>query len=394
MVAFDLSRNQVNAIAADLEDQLAAALDEALAAPVWRSDPGLGRPALPEGRALALDLGGSRVRAALVRWTEGRASVETGPLMGDMPWQRGIPLDRERFLDIQAELIERLDPPAGLPLGYCFSYPTRATADGDGRLTRWTKGIEVPDMVGQPVGRLLAEHLARRGRVCCGRVRVINDAAALLHASLTEPAADFRIGLVVGTGTNLAVAWPWIDPQAPGRAARGQVAVSLESGRFRPLHLTASDEALDAASENPGAQRLEKAVSGLYLQRLLQKACAPADPGGLPSLAALAEACPDAGDRAGSVARSLVRRSAMIVAALLAAAITLRRRAVPLKTVRVVAEGGLYWSRFQGRLLYSETVARSLSGLLAARQGPARVRVDIGVVADATLVGSALAAMS
>ena len=394
MVAFDLNRHQVNAIAADLEDQLATALHEALADPVWRSDPGLGLPALSDGRALALDLGGSRVRAALVRWTEGRACIETGPLMGDMPWQRGTPLDRERFLDIQAELIERLDPPADLPLGYCFSYPTRATADGDGRLTRWTKGIEVPDMVGRPVGRLLAEHLVRRGRVRCGRVRVINDAAALLHAALTDTSADFRIGLVVGTGTNLAVSWPWIDPEVQGHSAWRQLAVSLESGRFRPLHLTAWDEALDAASENPGAQRLEKAVSGLYIERLLQGARAPADPGGSPSIAAFAEAGPGAGDPAGTVARSLVRRSAMIVAALLASAITLRQRVVPLKTVRVVAEGGLYWSRFEGRPLYSETVARSLSGLLEPQGGAARVRVEIGAVVDATLVGSALAALS
>ena len=43
------------------------------------------------------------------------------------------------------------------------------------------------------------------------------------------------------------------------------MAINLESGNFSPPHLTTADDALDRASDNPGAQRFEKAVPGAWL---------------------------------------------------------------------------------------------------------------------------------
>ena len=47
--------------------------------------------------------------------------------------------------------------------------------------------------------------------------------------------------------------------------AHGLIPVNLESGNFHPPFLTAVDDTVDAISGNPGKQRFEKAVSGMYL---------------------------------------------------------------------------------------------------------------------------------
>jgi hexokinase len=376
-------------MADDFTSQAASRIKQLLDEPECRLDPVMAPGVALQGTAAALDLGGSRVRAALVGWIDGHMRVEKGPLTAEMPWRRGVVFDRERFLDIQADLVERLRAPLGLPLGYCFSFPTRPTPDGDARLVRWTKGIEVPDTLGRRMGHLLAHRLSQRGRFTCGPVRVLNDSVALLHAAAGRAEVDLRIALVVGTGTNLAVAWP-MGAQSP---AAGETALTLEAGRFAPRHLTDWDAALDAASENPGAQRLEKAVSGLYLDRLLARVAAARGLDGPQSLAAMTRADRVREARTVLLGRSLVRRSAMIVAALTVSIIELRHRLSPVSEVRVAAEGGLFWSRFGGDWLYFETAARTIAELLSAR-GLGHVQVALGAVANATLVGAARAVLT
>ena len=391
--SFVLDRGQLVGMADDFTSQAASRIEQLLDEPECRPDPGLAQGAAPQGTAVALDLGGSRVRAALVGWIDGQMRVEKGPLRTEMPWRRGVVFDRDRFLDIQADLVERLQAPSGLPLGYCFSFPTRPAPGGDARLVRWTKGIEVPDTLGRRVGYLLAHRLSQRGRFSCGPVRVLNDSVALLHAAAGRAEADLRIALVVGTGTNLAVAWPMSGPMGAQGQAAGETALTLEAGRFVPRHLTDWDAALDAASENPGAQRLEKAVSGLYLDRLLARVAAARGLDGPQSLAAMTQADRVREARTAPLGRSLVRRSAMIVAALTVSIIELRHRLSPVSEVRVAAEGGLFWSRFGGDWLYFETAARTIAELLSAR-GLGHVQVALGAVANATLVGAARAALT
>ena len=387
-----LNRNRLHEILEGLGEQLARTLERLLADPECRPDPAL-RAAVPlADAALGLDLGGSLARSALVRWGKAGARVEKGPLVVRTPWQRGVPFAMERFLDLQAELIEDLAPAPGLPLGYAFSFPIRLTGDGDARLIRWTKGVEVPEMIGRRVGRLLAQRIAARGRVCCGPVRVLNDSLALLYAGEGRDAAQMRMGLVVGTGTNLALAWP--VRLAAGGEPDGEAALNLESGDFFLPHLTEWDADVDAASENPGRQRLEKALSGMYLNRMLARICTARGGGPPPLLESLADAAP-AGSDAGMLhlARALVRRSAQIAAALLTAAVDLRHRITPIDTVRVVAVGGLLRGRLAGRCEYMGTLVQTLNELLKEYE-LGHVRVKVCTVPDATLVGAARAALT
>jgi hexokinase len=383
---FDLGLDRLVEIADDLKRSIPDPGVKAAGAPAIQRRPA----SIASGQARALDLGGTCLRAATVDWTGHRVGILDGPVVRKMPWQRGGAISQERFLTLQAEILEELRGPVALPLGYCFSYPSHTTADGDARLVAWTKGVSVSGVIGRRVGRLLCDELARRGVVRCRRVRVVNDTVALLWAALAGPPADFHLGLVVGTGANLAAFWP-----APGPAGT-EVAVNLEAGGFRPLHLTGSDDRVDRGSENPGDQRFEKAVSGLYLPRLLKSACsrwvAPqADDSR--SLIGLLNLDPSAAAHETKVALALLKRSARLTACLLAAVIARRRELGPLATVRVIAEGGLFWSLADSGFDYRQTCTEALGRLLMTG-GLDGVSVTVAPMADATLVGSALAALA
>ena len=56
----------------------------------------------------------------------------------------------------------------------------------------------------------------------------------------------------------------------PSHKVDGLIPVNLESGNFHPPFLTAVDNTVDGISGNPGKQRFEKAVSGMYLGDILK----------------------------------------------------------------------------------------------------------------------------
>ncbi len=328
------------------------------------------------GRALVVDAGGTNVRAALVDILgEARSQVLAGPLSGTLPDGRQAPTTCEVFFAYQAELLHQLQADLDLPLGYCFSYPAQVEPDGDARLLRWTKGIRVTGVEGQRVG----EALLRAARLR-GPVKVLNDTVACLlgGAYWAGSEAERSVGLIVGTGTNMAAFFPAESyPRFQG-SRTGPMAVNLESGNFHPPHLSELDEELDRASDNPGRQRYEKAVSGFYLPQLLARLH--------PELAAPAEAtsewvveCSGREGQAGESARWILNRSADLVAAGLAGVAD--RLAVD--SLVVQAEGGLFW-KAPG---YAARVEEKLSSLL--RSGNCRiVRGD-----EVNLVGAAVAAL-
>jgi len=352
-------------------------------------------PPEPEtvGEAVAVDAGGTNLRAARVRLRPGgdaelASEVEECPL----PGAAGRAQARaEQFFGAHGELLERLGDSRALPLGYCFSYPIRCQPDGDAVLERWTKEVRVGGVVGQPVGKLLRGHLEARG-IRLGTIAVLNDTiAALMAGSLAAEAATHRsVGLIVGTGTNMGAYLPVraMDKLGAERPPYSHMAVNFESGAFSPPLLGQADELVDRASVNPGAQRFEKAVSGAYLGRLFTAASSalglPMDRPAFESddvselAAEPAEAAPNA------LARALVRRSADLVAAALAATAALLDGDGPLC---VCAEGSLFWKApgFADRV--RETLDRMLR--LAGHDAPSR----FFSAPHANLVGSAAAAL-
>ena len=100
-----------------------------------------------------------------------------------------------------------------------------------------------------------------------------NDTVGVLAAgAYLDPRCD--MGLIVGTGTNMAVAMPTHLtggrlPSAPGRP--GEMVFNMECGNFDGVRSiqTPYDRRLDAKSDTDG-QLIEKMVSGRYLGEIVR----------------------------------------------------------------------------------------------------------------------------
>jgi hexokinase len=244
---------------------------------------------------------------------------------------------------------------------------------------------------------LLLERLSERGgRTRVTSVRVVNDTIATLFAGLPGVPADGYIGLVVGTGANMAA---FIDGARIPKLEKtgtwpGPLPVNLEAGNFRSPFLTRWDDDVDAASENPGEQRLEKAVSGLYLGRVFKAILPEADfdaASGGEGLVRFMDRHAGTGGAAG-VARKVYERSARLTAAALAGLAAFLGGDRPLKTLKIVAEGGLFWSSPARGPGYASIVEATFAALMP-RLGMDDLAVQFAAVRNATLSGSALAAL-
>ena len=220
----------------------------------------LGKPTGDErGLFLALDFGGSNVRVQLVElYGQGKWLVrrQTATPLRDPAgaYDYTAAATGEQLFDFLATQIAALvDDGRDYLLGHTFSFPCRQPDLGHAVLLGWTKEIKTAGVEGREVSSLLAAALARRGLARVQPVAVINDTVGtLLAAAYRDPSVD--LAAICGTGHNTC----YYD------AARGMI-INMESGNFAALPLSRWDQALDAASERPGAQRLEKAVAGRYL---------------------------------------------------------------------------------------------------------------------------------
>ncbi|PIE35041.1 hexokinase [candidate division KSB3 bacterium] len=392
---FDIEQNQLLDVATHLKKKILEGL----------AQPGQEIESIPtyipvqkgpqNGRALVIDFGGTNVRAAVVSLNNGDLILEKGPAKMAIPIERGVPLARDKFLQSISDLVVSIHPPQDLPLGYCFSYPIDSLTDGDARLIKWTKEVFVNDTIGEKVGQLLLDALASHvSPVRCTKVAVLNDTVASLLAGLTALQADGYIGLIVGTGNNMAVL---MDGKQIKKLPQeldwdGLLPINLESGNFTPPHLTTFDDWLDQRSEFPNHSRLEKAVSGVYLAKLLKLAYPASDVDvsiGSKAVVEKAYAANPSDQEEQDVARQILTRSAKLVAASLAGLISVLNDAHVQRHVCIAAEGGLFW----GDPNYKQTTHNTL-GTLLGELGISDVTVDFFSLPNANLLGSAVAALS
>lgn len=362
MSAFDLTIDQLREVSEvysqRIRDGLSAPGREIGALPTYLKVP----DGTQSGRALVMDTGGTNMRAATVELKPRDGSVISGPVTDKVPDGRdGVSLGAQDFFAAQAALTSRLENlEKSLPLGYCFSYPAENTPDGDATLLRWTKGLQIDGVVGTKVGQALRQRLEAEGTRTSQFV-VLNDTVASLlggvHLYAEPKFGSNYIGLILGTGTNMAGVF---SPQQLTKVeADYSMVCNLESGNFDCPLLTKYDDHLDAESNNPGRQRFEKAVSGHYLPQLFQLVCPDhprlQDSGALVSLRDSGEGEP------AEVAGSLLRRSARLAAAGLAAVAALYPEEYD---TAVLGEGGLLW----GDPHYAPTLSATLRELLPDRK--------------------------
>ena len=151
-------------------------------------------------------------------------------------------------------------------LGHSFSYGGRQTAIGRADFIGWTKEIKVSGIAGQDINATLAAALTRQNLAAVRPVAVLNDTVAtLLTAAYAMPAAD--MGSVCGTGQNTC----YYEKQPRHGDRSREMAYNAESGGFDRLPFSRFDNELDAVSEHPGRQRMEKMVAGRYLGELARR---------------------------------------------------------------------------------------------------------------------------
>lgn len=175
------------------------------------------------------------------------------------------------------------------------------------------------------------------------------------------------------------------------------IPVNLESGNFHPPFLTAVDDTVDAISGNPGKQRFEKAVSGMYLGDILKTAFPleefeeKFDAQKLTSIMNYPDIYKDVYVQ---VAQWIYGRSAQLVAASLTGLIMLLKSYnKDIRKVCLVAEGSLFWSENRKDKNYNILVMEKLRELLQLF-GLEDIEVDIKSMNNANLIGTGIAALS
>jgi hexokinase len=239
------------------------------------------RSRVPAGKTvLALDAGGTNLRASLVHFDENGKARAEGTVKASMPGTRGQ-VTAEQFFDeiagLALPLLETRHRIEGI--GFTFSYPMEITEDADGILLAFSKEVEAPGVIGKAVGAGLRDALGRRGFRYNGRIVMLNDTAATLLSGLAEIPKDGEaartkdaygsaggpvIGLILGTGFNTAYPEKKI-PKIGFESPENPQIVVCETGTFELRYRGPLDREYDGTTKNPGVYTLEKAAAGAYL---------------------------------------------------------------------------------------------------------------------------------
>ncbi|KAI9823055.1 MAG: hypothetical protein M1832_002709 [Thelocarpon impressellum] len=244
------------------------------------------------GRYLALDVGGSTFRVALVDLAGTDRARQPVTIVRMESWridERVRALEGHAFFDWMADRVRDMLAKDGskhgrgsapLRMGLAWSFPVEQTSTRTGTVLGMGKGFHgCRAMLGQDLRELTMRACRRRG-LDVEMDAIVNDSsAALLSRAYVDPRA--RMAVVVGTGVNAAVHLPvsvlgaakFGSRPGGGRPQRaGHVLVNTELSMFgrASMSRTRWDDALNASSDQPDFQPLEQLVGGRYLGELVR----------------------------------------------------------------------------------------------------------------------------
>ncbi|MDR0863335.1 MAG: hexokinase [Candidatus Symbiothrix sp.] len=416
---FELSTGQLREIAKDLRTKIETGLqkdDTEIACLPTYINPGKDF----EGKVLALDWGGTNFRAAIVEFPKGEKPVTLENLKKPLSCVETKGFSQEDLFNEMASLIGQLKSldSTVTHIGYCFSYPAKSTIEGDAILLGWTKEIDIPEMidklVGEPFLKYLNNYKSIQEKTQFQAIKVVNDTIACLFAGLAKSGYDSYIGLIVGTGTNMAALVNKKNIEKLDKRYDGGVfiPVNLESGNLVPTpdskhrgeYITEIDERVDAQSNQPGKQLFEKAISGGYLGKIFEntfpnvKIERKFDGEKLTNLMNYPEIYKE---KYVDTAREIYIRSAKLVAASLAGLVLVLTSYnekdssydKSIGNICLAADGSLFWSADKNGKDYNRLVSESLHEFLT-EFGLEHIHVYTSQLDDANLIGSAIAALS
>lgn len=241
-----------------------------------------------EGNYIALDVGGSTLRVALValrgRASAGRESeilrMQSFKISSEIKGLVGT-----GFFDWMAKHIREVigDDATGtaepVPMGLAWSFPVEQTSLGGGLLLGMGKGFVATDsLLGQDLGQIIQQACAREG-LNVELAALVNDGSATL-LSQAYIHGQTRFGLILGTGVNIAVHLPVSAFHRSKFGNRSEswfqeashVIVNTELGMYGHgiLPLTRWDDQLKADHPRPDFQPLEHLLGGYYLGEVVR----------------------------------------------------------------------------------------------------------------------------
>jgi len=235
---------------------------------------------IPAGKTvLALDAGGTNLRASLVQFNENGEAAAQGTRKTPMPGTNGQIKAKDFFDTIAQAALPLINESKIEGIGFTFSYPMEITPDADGILLGFSKEVDAPDVIGKAIGKELRNALAEKGCKYDGPIVLLNDTVATLLSGLVSISPDGEavrtgndfdaspgpvIGFILGTGFNTAYPETAI-PKINFNSASSPQIVVCETGNFNVHCRGQLDREYDSTTKNPGGYFLEKASAGAYL---------------------------------------------------------------------------------------------------------------------------------
>lgn len=217
---------------------------------------------------IVIDAGGTNFRSCLVSFDiDGKASISDF-MKTKMPGS-DKELSKKDFYNQIADNIEHLRNKAKR-IGFCFSYAMKNTPDGDAQVTRFSKEIKAPEVVGTFVGKSLVNVLLERGWNPIEKIVILNDTMASLLSGITNSSKTKKyssyIGFILGTGLNNAYIEYNKIPKNTDSSTENIIV--CEGGMYNRVNQSVFDKKVDTESTKPGESTLEKLCSGAYLGKI------------------------------------------------------------------------------------------------------------------------------
>ncbi|KAL9107705.1 MAG: hypothetical protein Q9227_007420 [Pyrenula ochraceoflavens] len=243
-----------------------------------------------QGTYLALDVGGSTFRVALVelhgrsRGVEGMRIVRMKSAAIDNS-VRGLPglqfFDwmAARIGETVAEGSQYTSTEKPIPVGVSWSFPIEQTSSRRGKVRSMGKGFQCSKhTVGEDLGNLIEAACLRQKLSVCVDAIINDSSATLLSRAYTEPSTT--VSLILGTGTNAAMYMPTAYfgaskfgiRSASWHAKAQKVITNTELSMFGRgvLPMTRWDEQLNREHALPDFQPLEYMITGRYLGEIVR----------------------------------------------------------------------------------------------------------------------------
>ncbi|NWZ35216.1 HXK2 protein, partial [Brachypodius atriceps] len=228
------------------------------------------------GDFLALDLGGTNFRVLVVRVSEDGINMASEIYVIPVAIMQGT---GEALFDHIIDCIIDFQTKQNLvthtlPLGFTFSFPCQQMGLDKALLLTWTKGFSASGCVGQDVVQLLRDAAQRKQHAGMQVIALVNDTVGtMMSCGYDDPKCE--IGLIVGTGTN-ACYMEEMKNVGTVEGDQGRMCINMEWGAFGDNgcldHLfTHFDKVVDESTINPGKQRFEKLISGMYLGEIVRQ---------------------------------------------------------------------------------------------------------------------------